>query len=133
MKLVIDANILFSALIKKGFTYELLFDSTFELYAPEFLIEEFQKYEDLIIKKGNLSKEQFVQMIHLLKDIIITVPMKKHNFNLAKKISPDENDFMYFALALKLNCPIWTNDKKLKEQDKVIVWNTKELIDKDFL
>ena len=43
-------------------------------------------------------------------------------------ISPDEKDTAYFALALKLKCAIWSNDKKLKEQDKVTVYNTGELM-----
>ena len=33
----------------------------------------------------------------------------------------------YFALALKLNCAIWSNDKKLKEQNKIQVCSTHEL------
>lgn len=47
----------------------------------------------------------------------------------AKEISPDKNDIAYFALALKLKCPIWTNDKKLKDQDEIKVYSTSELIE----
>ena len=35
--------------------------------------------------------------------------------------SPDENDSEYFALAMKFGCPIWSNDKRIKLQDKVRV------------
>ncbi|MEK6968674.1 MAG: PIN domain-containing protein [Nanoarchaeota archaeon] len=45
----------------------------------------------------------------------------------AKKISPDPDDVAYFALALYLGCPIWSNDKRLKEQNKVRIITTKEL------
>ena len=45
----------------------------------------------------------------------------------AAKFSPDEDDIMYFALALKLNCPIWSNDCKLKEQRKIVIYSTEEL------
>ncbi|MBT5021736.1 hypothetical protein HOK51_08530 [Candidatus Woesearchaeota archaeon] len=48
--------------------------------------------------------------------------------NSAKIICPDENDVDYFALALKLNCAIWSNDKKLKNQNSIIVYSTEELI-----
>ena len=44
-------------------------------------------------------------------------------------ISPDADDTAYIALALHLNCPIWSNDKKLKKQDKVKVITTKELLE----
>jgi len=46
---------------------------------------------------------------------------------LAEKISPDPNDLMYFALALKLKCPIWSNDKELKKQNEVIIYSTEDL------
>ncbi|MBI2152065.1 hypothetical protein HYU21_05030 [Candidatus Woesearchaeota archaeon] len=35
---------------------------------------------------------------------------------------------VYFALALKLNCALWSNDKKLREQSEVKVYNTYELV-----
>jgi predicted nucleic acid-binding protein len=36
---------------------------------------------------------------------------------------------VYHALALKLNCAIWTNDKKLKQQTKIKIYHTHELAD----
>ena len=45
----------------------------------------------------------------------------------AEKLTPDPDDMAYFALALKLNCAIWSDDKKLKEQDKIKVYHTYEL------
>jgi len=41
MEMVVDANVLFSALIKEGTTRELLLSNEFVLYAPEFLLDEF--------------------------------------------------------------------------------------------
>jgi predicted nucleic acid-binding protein len=41
----------------------------------------------------------------------------------------DEKDTHYVALALKLNCPIWSNDTDLKKQNKVKIYNTKELLE----
>lgn len=35
----------------------------------------------------------------------------------------------YFALAMELGCGIWSNDKKLKEQEIVKVWSNKELLE----
>ena len=45
----------------------------------------------------------------------------------AEEISPDEKDILYFALALKLKCGIWSNDKRLKQQDQVRIYSTAEL------
>ena len=41
---------------------------------------------------------------------------------------PDEKDITYFALALYLRCPLWSNEKRLKEQKEVIVYATHELM-----
>ena len=40
MKFIVDANILFAALIKEGKTAELLLNPSFTLYAPDFLCQE---------------------------------------------------------------------------------------------
>lgn len=48
----------------------------------------------------------------------------------AVAVSPDADDAMYFALAMKHNCAVWSNDKALKKQDKVMVFGTSELLRK---
>ncbi len=39
----------------------------------------------------------------------------------------DETDTPFLALALHLHCSIWSNDKHLKRQKKVITYTTIEL------
>ncbi len=131
MELVLDANILFAALIKDSYTSELLFDENLKLYAPEFLITEFMKYEDLILQKTGRTRENFIEIMHCLKEVISTIP-KEETAQLsgrAKLISPDEKDAMYLALAMKLNCGIWSNDKRLKDQDAVKIYQTQEVVE----
>ena len=129
MILVIDANILFSALLKKSVTAELLFKDEIMLCTPEFIMEEFLKYQDLLLKRTSRTKEEFIQIMHMLKDVIMVVPQEEYSkfMKEAQKISPDKKDTMYFALALKMKCGIWSNDKKLKQQDKVNIYHTDEL------
>jgi len=45
-----------------------------------------------------------------------------------RRVSPDINDVPYLALALKLNCPVWSNDRKLKNQNAVRIYSTQEII-----
>jgi|SRR3989338_9428072 len=47
-----------------------------------------------------------------------------------EEISTHAKDTLYFAAALKKDCPIWSGEKRLKEQSRVEVFNTKELVDK---
>jgi predicted nucleic acid-binding protein len=46
----------------------------------------------------------------------------------AEQLCPDEKDITYFALALYLKCPIWSNERKLKEQNEIKIYATHELI-----
>ncbi len=130
MILIIDANILFSALIKNSLTAELIFNEDFKLYTCEFIIDEFFKYEKEIMKKTHRTKEQFITIMHQLRDIITVIPKEEysHLIDEAEKISPDPKDIMYFALAMKLNGSIWSNDKILKKQDKVKIYLTNEIM-----
>jgi len=45
MDIVIDANILFAMMIKKGITERMLLTSEIHAYAPEYPFLEFQKHE----------------------------------------------------------------------------------------
>jgi predicted nucleic acid-binding protein len=130
MILVIDANILFSALIKNSLTAKLIFEEDLVLMAPEYVVEEFQKHEDLILRKTSRSREEFIQIMHMLKDLIVVIPKEEYAkfIKEAKKVSPDKNDVMYFALALKLKCAVWSNDKQLKTQDQVRIVSSEDLV-----
>jgi len=129
ISVVIDANVLFSALIKDSLTARMIFEEDIMPNAPEFVIEEFLKYEELILKKTSRTKEGFVQIMHMLKEIIKVVPKEEYAqfIKESEKCSPDEKDVMYVALALKLKTAIWSNDKRLKQQDRVRVYSTEEL------
>ncbi len=95
------------------------------LFVPEFFIEELTKHEQTILKKTKKTKQELIELIEILKEIMI-VPKKDYaGIEKAKQISPDENDVPYFALALKLNCHLWTNDKLLKSQKIVPVFFNK--------
>ena len=131
MDLVVDANVLFAALIKESATDLMLFADYLHLYTPEYIFTEFEKYKEEILQKTKRSTEDFYKLIEALKRRIILVPFEELDPYLqrAEIISPDPKDVAYFALALKLHCAIWSNDKKLKEkQDKVQVFHTHELI-----
>ena len=131
MDLVVDANIVISALIGKGRTLDLLFSERFRLFAPQYLFEEITKHKAEILEKSLLGEAQLDAFLSLVTLRISIVPKAEFEKMLAKDISPDPNDREYFALAMSLGCPIWTNDKKLKEQERVRIFNTTELIHAD--
>ncbi len=130
MRLVVDANILFAALMKDGLTAKLFFEEELQLYTAEFIIEEFAKYEQLILQKTKRSAEEFAEIVRALHELITVIPKEEYARYLteARRISPDQKDVAYLALALKLQCGIWTNDKALKEQEAVTIFSTSELL-----
>lgn len=131
MKLVVDANILFASLIKDSLTAELLLSDKLNLYAPEFLFDEFIKYKQYILEKTNRSKGDFEYFLNVLREEIEIIPQKIITpfIEEAEKFSPDPKDTVYLACALAINCKIWSNDKKLKDsQEKIEVITTVELI-----
>ena len=129
MDLVLYSNFLFSALIKDSFSYALLFNEKFHLFMPEYIFIELEKHKEEIMEKTEQTTEEFFRLIETLKRRIIIVSLEElvPYTEEAEKLTPDPDDMAYFALALKLNCAIWSNDKKLKEQDKIKIYNTHEL------
>ena len=84
MDLVIDANVLFSVLIKIGKTEELMLHEDIQVFAPEFIFEEFDKYTQLIIAKTERSKEELEEILDVLKKKIKTIPNEE-----TEKFIPD--------------------------------------------
>ena len=75
MKLIVDANIIFSFLIKQGKTAELLTNLLFEFYAPEYLFSEKTKeqvhdlikdIDENIMQKLTVLAERIEFIDHLL-------------------------------------------------------------------
>ena len=130
MRLVVDANVLFSAFIKQGLTARLLVRPDFQLFAPEFLLDEFLKNRAVILAKTHRTKEQFAEILLAVQELVVFVPIEefKEFMEAAESASPDIDDVQYFALALKLACPLWSNDKNLKKQNTLPIYSTEDLL-----
>lgn len=130
MQLIVDANAVISMLIKPGKPIDLLLVEELEFIGPSLLFEEIGRNKDEIIQKSYLSKEDIEKFLGILKKIIKIIP--EEDFlrfkEKASQICPDEKDITYFALALYLKCPLWSNEKRLKDQEHVQVYSTHELI-----
>jgi predicted nucleic acid-binding protein len=131
MELIVDANILISALLKDGVTRKMLLSDEFKLYTPNFIFEEFFEHINDLAIKSNISNK--VLNIHI-NDIIAESKLKivtkdevRSYIQMAEQISTDPDDVQYFATALKMKCGIWSNDKKMKNQSDVKVYTTADL------
>jgi predicted nucleic acid-binding protein len=130
MELVIDANVIISALISSsGETSKMLFSDRLELYAPEHLMDEIDRHKKEISEKSGLSTEEINMLLSLISLNLKVIPFPEFREFIKKssEICPDPNDIEYFALALKLKCPLWSNDKALK-QSSLKVLTTQEVL-----
>ncbi len=116
-KYIIDANIIFSALISGKELFIKLFETN-KFYAPDFIMLELDKYKSVILKKSKLPIENlqdFIQrlfkQITVIPEFYITDKNKQKAIDLCQDI--DIKDTAYIALSLEMNLPIVTRDKKL--------------------
>ena len=81
MNIVIDTNIIISALIKDGLTRKIILNCKDMLLFPEFEFEEIEKHKEEIIQKSGLSEDEFNELLdYLLKyvHIIKTIEVLKY-------------------------------------------------------
>ena len=139
MKLVVDSNILFTFWEKSVFR-ELCNKEELELYAPEYALEEINKYKEDIIKKAKITKKEFNERKLILVKIVNFMPLDKYMIqfntvkNLEKKFTKEEYeelmlDIDFLSLALELKSPLWTHDQLLKKQNRIPILTTKEIIE----
>lgn len=131
MKVVIDANELFSLLIKGSRdSKEILFSNKIELIAPEFIFVEFLNNKEEILCKTHRGEEEFLEVFSIFQDKIRLIAQQEFEslIDEACNLFPEHTkDSPYLALALKYSCPIWSEEKLLKKQNKIEVLNSKEL------
>jgi predicted nucleic acid-binding protein len=116
---VLDANILFSAVLRGKAFYEQLF-STCRFYLPDFGLLELEKYRSTILQKTSLDFAVLQSFTLALFRQIVVVP----RFTLSDKTitdafllckGADERDTMYVACAIELGIPFVTRDKPIYE------------------
>ncbi len=58
MRIIIDANIIISMLIKPGKPIEIIFRDDLEIFAPMLILTELESNKEEIISKSRLNKEE---------------------------------------------------------------------------
>jgi len=130
MEFVVDTNVLFTFFWEGSFTRKLLVKQELELFSPEFALEEINLHCDEILKKTGISLEEFKKLRKELAIFVEFIPLEEYSSFMGEASAiPDPDDVDFVALALKLGCPTWSNDKGLKQQTVVKVFSTSELIE----
>lgn len=133
MKLVVDTNILVS-FFRDNPVKELILKSKLfgvSLYSLQYMIEELKKNKGDVIKYAEIALPEFDKRLSELLNFIKLTPEEscKEFEHEAKEISPHDKDIPVFALALKLDCPIWSNEPAFKKQSRIKVLSNRDMIE----
>ena len=82
------------------------------------------------MKYSGLNPGKFDEKISELKNYVNVISQEKykHFWPKSKDIAPHDKDIPIFALALCLNCPVWSNEIAFKHQSKIKVLSTRDMI-----
>lgn len=133
MKIVLDTNILMSALIKESAVRFLIVHSPYKLFLPEFSFIEIKRHLPIIKKKSKLSEQEISIIMEILLKNIKIIPMEtlvkyhKKAFNIMGQIDRDDVEFVAAALSIN-DAIIWSDDAHFKRQNRIKVLNTKEIL-----
>lgn len=120
MKVVVDSNIIFSALLRSPNRYcDAIFLSGDEFYTPKFMFVELFKYRTRIVEQSRLSEEEVLEMlyrlilnVHFFNESLISTRNFLQAFQLVKET--DRKDLVFVALTIEIQAKLWTSDQVLK-------------------
>lgn len=130
--IVVDTNILLSALIADSKTRELVVGIDQQLVAPEAIHGEIQNYRSLIQEKSGLGDNELDALLQKLFKYVQLVPdeqLQEHLPQARQELGDvDEDDVIFLAAALAVDGIIWSDDTDLQKQGHAPVLTTTELI-----
>jgi len=121
MKIIVDTNIVFSAILNsQGKIGQLIINGSnfFTFYTVGLLKDEIGEHKDKILKISGFTNEQFIKSyetitkrITFVDEILISDKELIKALELVTDI--DENDALFIALTNHINGKLWSGDKKL--------------------
>jgi len=131
MKIIVDSNRVIAALIKDSTTRQILFNKKFEFFAPSYIFSEIKKYKDYIVKKTDISNEEFDMLLSLIFENMNIIQATEYNslLNELKNEVNDSKDIPYLATAIFTKAKgIWTHDMHFKGQNKIKIFTNIDML-----
>lgn len=121
MRIVVDSNIVFSALLKTKTVFgDVILNSAgaFDFFCPRYLIAEIQKHWPKLKQVSKLSDAALNDSFTAISEKIVPVDEKlisRRVWRSTEKLMADidVDDIAFVALARHLRAKLWTGDKKL--------------------
>ena len=120
-KLVVDTNVFFSLLLRRDMAQrrKLLTEPGRIFYCPRFFLVELFKHKERLARASALSEEELLEClhelltrVHFIEEGAIAVGTWMEARRLCREVDPKDTAFV--ALALHLDCLLWTDDEELK-------------------
>jgi predicted nucleic acid-binding protein len=132
-KLVVDANVVISALVADSTTRELIVTLEPDLLTPASVHEEIETHDDLIVEKSGLDPERVEQFVDLLFQYIEAVPAEDFHPSITTAADAigdtDPDDVLSLACAIVRDAAIWSDDSDFGAQSLVETYSTSEVVD----
>ena len=132
LRLAVDANALYAALLRDGTARRLATDARLRLFAPRHLITEVRRHLPEIVRRAEVPGLQIERALStLLAPVTLVhrgeylgrVPGMLEEFRI---LGPWDVRYLAVAEALGLD-GVWSDDKDLRRQNRVLVFTTVDL------
>ncbi len=132
MKLIVDSNALFAALIRNFTARKIIshFDAEFFIISAN--QEELEEYQEELIEKSNIGEVAFQLVLdNIMKKCVLVedsalLAYWKEAKEIMDSIDPDDTPFI--AAALATGADIWSDDSHFTKQKKIKIWKTEDLV-----
>ena len=74
MNIIIDSNVLFSALIKDSITRRIILEYNGFFLFPSFIFEEMDKHKEILLKKSEMNAKDFNLLLTILLRKVMIIP-----------------------------------------------------------
>jgi len=130
-KLAVDANPILSAIIGGKATSVFLNADHISFYTTLFNFKEVEKYIPTLASKRSLPLDDLYLALSTLPVSVCDVEFYKDTLRKAESLigDRDPDDIHLLGLALKLSCPIWSNDRDFDDVG-IKIYSTLALIRK---
>ena len=130
-KLAVDANPILSAIIGGNARSVFLDADHISFYTTLFNFKEVEKYIPALASKRSLPLDDLYLALSTLPISVCDVEFYKATLKKAESLigDRDPDDIHLLALALKLSCPIWSNDRDFDDVG-IKIYSTLALIRK---
>ncbi len=120
MKIIVDTNILFSAMLSSGSPLrQTLNNQDLVFLAPNFIFLELFRHKEKLLKLSKQSEAEIylflnylLERIQFISPDLVSTQAYMAAYELCKDV--DEADTPFVALSLELDTALWTGDKQLK-------------------